>query len=306
MRISVWAVGISCLMLSTARAQQAVSAEEKSPFKPVNLSLQPAAPESIYAPPSPSHEGPGINEGAVHFDLSLAYMTDYVYRGIEIFEPPGAEDRPNVQIDSKLSFDLGKLPHPFIEVFVNYADSDPVSSFQEIRPSFGAEWSIRPLVLSAGHTTYLYQNRDTFNTSEIWGKIQIDDSYFLHSRQPMLSPYVYGAYDYDLYNGWYMEAGVSHDFVIEDTGLVITANAHVSYVRGIQLFAADPLKMDVNGFQHYQLGLIGTYSLNSLMHFSTRYGKWSIQGFVNYTDGLDNSLRANTQVWGGAGILFQY
>ncbi|HVT90387.1 MAG TPA: hypothetical protein VHD56_16155 [Tepidisphaeraceae bacterium] len=288
--------------VSQAQAQSNID----KPFQPINLSLQPAEPESVYAPPMLPRDDQGINQGAVHFDLSVGYFTDYVYRGIEIFEPPGAEDRPNLQVDSRLSFDLGKLPHPFVDVFVNYADADPISSFQEIRPVLGAEWNIRPLIVSAGHTSYIYPNRDQFATSEVWGKIQIDDSYFLRTAKPLLSPYILAAYDYDLYNGWYFEAGVSHDFPIEDTGLTITANAHAAYVRGFELFAIDPASKDVNGFQHYQLGLIATYSLNTLFNFPTRYGSWSLQGFVYYTDKIDEDLNANTQIWGGAGIAFHY
>ncbi|WP_428936807.1 hypothetical protein [Fontivita pretiosa] len=282
--------------------------------RPVNLSLQPAAPESIYEPPSPPRGDEGVNEGAVHFDLSVGYFTDYVFRGIELSELPSfnpssqtdAEDFANLQVASQLSWDLGKLPHPFIGVFVNFAESDPVSSFQEIRPYFGAEWTVRPVKLTAGHNTYLYPDRDEFETSEVFARIQLDDSYFLSSEKPLLSPYIYGAYDYDRYNGWYLEAGVTHDFPIEETGLTLTAEAHVAYVRGIDLFDATAGAKETTGFQHYQIGLLANYSLNHLLNVSSRYGEWSLQGFLYYTDGIDNDLRANTQLWGGAGIMFRY
>lgn len=293
-------------LATLAQGQATQPADISAPFAPPLLSLQPAPPDSVYAPPSPLNEGPQINQGGVHFELGVAYFTDYVYRGIEVFEPPGSEDLTSLQIDTKLSFDLGKLPHPFIEMFVNYSDSDPVSSFQEIRPMIGLEWDLRPVVLSGGYNTYLYPDRDAFETSEVWGKIQLDDSYFLNTTEPFLSPYIYGAYDYDLYSGWYFEAGVSHDFVLEDLGLVFTTNANVAYVRGFQLFDATPEENNVSGFQHYQFGLIGKYSLNKLLNVSSRFGTWSLQGFLYYTDGIDPDLRATTQVWGGAGVLFQY
>lgn len=302
---------IAAVMLGLASLAQAQVASDpsSSPFSPPLLSLQPAQPgppESVYAPPSPMREAPGVNEGAVNFDLGVTYMTDYVYRGIEIFEPPNAEDRANLQIDAKLAFDLGKLPHPFVEVFVNVAESDPISTFQEIRPIVGFDWNLRPLIFSAGHNSYLYPDRDEFQTSEVWGRIEIDDSYFLHIEKPLLSPYIYAAYDYDLYNGWYIEAGVSHDIVFEEIGLTLTAEAHAAYIHNMQLFATEPGQTDVSGFQHYQIGLIGTYSINKLFNFPTRYGTWSLQGFLYFTDGIDSDLAANTQVWGGAGILFHY
>jgi hypothetical protein len=294
-------------VVAMAHAQPAPAAPAADPsFTAAKYALQLNQPESVYAPVMPPTEDEGVNMGAVHFDLAVRYLTDYVYRGIEIFEPVGAEDRASLQIAAELSFDLGKLPHPFIGVFVNYSDSDPISSFQEIRPYFGAKWTIRPLVLSGGHNTYLYPDRDDFQTSELWGKIEIDDSFFFRTENPIFSPYVYGAYDYDLYNGWYLEGGVKHDFVIEDTGLTLTADAHVAYVRGINLFATIPDQENVTGFQHYQFGLTGSYSLNTLFNFPKRYGDWSFEGYVYYTDGLDNDLRSETQLWGGAGIRFSY
>jgi hypothetical protein len=279
---------------------------EFAPVKPVNLSLQPAEPESVYAPPSPARDDQGINQGAVHFDLGLGYSTDYVYRGVEPFESSGAEDQLNLQVDSKLSFDTGKLPHPFVAVFVNYADADAISSFQEIRPTLGAAWTVRPFVLTGGQTSYLYPNRQDLDTSEFWGKIQIDDAFFIRDNQPLLSPYVLGAYDYDKYGGWYFQAGVSHAFAIEEIGLTLTALAEVAYVHGFQWFELAPKQQDVNGFQHYQFGLVCDYSLNRLLNAPTRFGDWSFQAFGYFTDGLDNDLLSTNQIWGGCGIVLKY
>jgi hypothetical protein len=140
----------------------------------------------------------------------------------------------------------------------------------------------------------------------VWGQFKLDDSYFFRTERPILSPYIYGAYDYDRYNGWYFEAGISHTFTIEDTPLSITTEAQVAYVMGNELFETRTDQHEVNGFQHYQIGVIGNYSLNTLLNISKRYGDWSIQGFVYYTDGLDNDLRSTTQMWGGAGVMFKY
>jgi hypothetical protein len=306
-------IALGCMLVAgVAQAQLSTQPPTTSPaqddraFTSPKFALQLSQPESVYAPLMPPRDDEGVNMGGVHFDLTVSYFTDYVYRGIELFEPIGGEDRASLQIAAKLAFDLGKLPHPFIGVFVNYSDSDPISSFQEIRPFFGATWTIRPLILSAGHNTYLYPDRDDFQTSELWGEIEIDDSFFFRTENPIFSPYFYGAYDYDLYNGWYLEAGVKHEFVIEDTGLTLTANAHVAYVRGINFFATSPTQEDINGFQHYQLGLIASYSLNHLLNFPKRYGEWSFEGYVNYTDGLEDDLHSETQLWGGAGIRFSY
>jgi hypothetical protein len=272
--------------------------------QPPRLSLM-QEHESVYAPPEPERPEEGVNEGGVHFGLEVRYVTDYVYRGVEMFDDAGDhEDSPNFQIDGLLSWDLGKLPHPFVGVFVNVYESDPVSNFQEIRPYVGLDWNLRPLILTGGQISYLYPDRDDMNTGEVYGQIKLDDSYFFKTDKPFLSPYIYGAYDYDLYLGWYFEAGVSHEFEIEDWGIVLRLEAEVAYVLNNQFFTA---KDDVDtGFQHYQIGLIGEYSLNSLLNLSKRYGEWHINGYLYYTDGIDNDLEADTQIWGGAGIGFQY
>ena len=52
--------------------------------------------------------------------------------------------------------------------------------------------------------------------------------------------------------------------------------------------------------------MIGTYSLNTLFNLPMRYGEWKLKGYLFYTDGLNNDLRADTQIWGGMGISFDY
>jgi hypothetical protein len=288
------------------------SSSDSSQFfnKPIKLAMEPDT-ESVYAPPVAPREEEGINQGAVNLDLTVRYMTDYVYRGIDYGETipgttfgGGAEDAPNLQFDGRILFDLGKLPHPYVGIFVNVYDSDPISRFQTVRPFFGLEWNIRPLTIDVGHQNFIYPERDDSSTAEVYGKITFDDSWLFRTEKPLLSPYVYAAYDYDLYNGYYLEGGVSHDFAIEDTGIVLTALADVAYVRGQQIYLLEGT--DDTGFQHYDLGLIGRYSLNTLLNIPKRYGDFSLEGYIYYTDSLDSQLRADTQIWGGVGIRFQY
>src|SRR5262249_19758859 len=152
-----------------------------------------------------------------------------------------------------------------------------------------------------GHITYIFPEREKTNTSEIYGKIALDDSFIWHSRRPLLQPYILGAYDYDLYNGWYFEAGVKHDVVFEDLGLTISFVGDVGYVMTQQFFALHG-STDDTGFQHYDIGMIGSYSLNTLLNIPRRYGEFAIEGYLFYTDNLESDLRADTQVWGGVGI----
>src|SRR6266850_1838897 len=278
--------------------------------QPPRFTLEPQD-TSVYALPTPPTTEEGANTGGVNIDMRVNYLSDYLYRGVDRTHfidtstgNPTANERANFQFDGKLIWNLGKLPHPFIGIFANVLDQDPISTFQEVRPVFGAEWRIRPLILSAGHNTYIFPERSELNTSEAWGKIALDDSVLLRSDEPLLTPYIYAAYDYDIYNGWYFQAGVSHDFVIEGTGINFTAEAAVGGVLGQQAFAG-PTRKDT-GFQHYEFGLTARYNLNQVLNIPARYGQWSINGYIYYADGLNNHLRADTQLWGGTGIQFSY
>ncbi len=311
-----WAVGAALLSLSAGAGRTV--AQSPASGQPFRLLAQPGY-ESVYAPPDPISANTGVNEGGVHFGLDVSYMSDYVYRGLNesnriageqvigdtVGRPEFAETAANLQVDAQMTFDLGKAPHPFVGVFVNTFDADPESRFQEIRPFFGFELTLRPIIFTAGHTSYIYPDRDQINTTEVFGKITLDDSYFLRTDEPILSPYVYAAYDYDLYDAAYVEVGVEHDFILEGTGIVLTAQASIAYVNGHELYV-EPNAEDDAGFQHYQLGLIGSYRLNPLLDIPNRYGDWTLKGYLFYTDGIQNDLRADTELWGGAGIGFSY
>jgi hypothetical protein len=60
------------------------------------------------------------------------------------------------------------------------------------------------------------------------------------------------------------------------------------------------------GFQHYDVGLIGTLSLNHVIGIPRRYGEWTVDGMMFYTDNINKGLRADTQVWGGVVIGLKY
>ena len=60
------------------------------------------------------------------------------------------------------------------------------------------------------------------------------------------------------------------------------------------------------GFQHYEFGLEATFGLNDLLNIPARYGKLDFKGYLFYTDGIDNELRADTELYGGVGIGFSY
>lgn len=261
-------------------------------------------PRGVYPEIMPPQQEQGINAGGVHFDLDFAWMTRYVYRGIDQSTIPGRAENAE-QFNGTADFDLGKLPHPFIGLFANIFSNDPVSRFQEVRPYFGAAWTVKPLTFTGGFISYIYPNRKSFDTQEVFAQISFDDSLLFHSEHPLISPYVYGAYDLDKYQGFYLEAGVSHDFVFEDGVFTLTPYGKIAYVIGQPYFALGPGLRDY-GLQHYEIGLTGSLSLNHMFNLGHRFGDWSVEGYLRYTDGIDNHLRAGTLIWGGVGLSFKY
>ncbi|HEX8325619.1 MAG TPA: hypothetical protein VF595_17075, partial [Tepidisphaeraceae bacterium] len=108
-------------------------------------------------------------------------------------------------------------------------------------------------------------------------------------------------------------------YVVDDTGLTLTASASVGYVAGYSAFIVGDNGPErgvftsgradgenINGFQHYQFGLVADYSLNKLFNVSNRYGEFSVRGQLYYTDGISDNTAATTQLWGGVGIQLAY
>lgn len=266
----------------------------------------PDQPETVYGTPPLRQPGEGFNDGAVHFDLRLFYLTDYMFRGIEPVEPPGAEDALNFNLNARLRFDLGRLPDPFVGVVTNTAENDDVRNFQVIRPVVGLRWDLELFTIEAGHQSFTYPDRDVLDTSEVFIDVQIHDASFGGDEGEILGPYFFAAYDYSAFDGLYAEAGLRRDFRISDSSLTIGYEFHVAYIDGMgELFSVTGSDDDT-GFQHYQLGLTARYDLNTLLNISRRFGLWSAEGFIAYTDSIDSNLRADTQLWGGGGIVFRY
>ena len=100
-------------------------------MRPMALSVP--EPESIYPPPSAAREDEGENQGAMHYRLEVSFLNRYVYRGMDQ-TPAGTRSENALQFNGTAELNLGNLPHPFVGLFSNIFDHDPVSRFEEIRP----------------------------------------------------------------------------------------------------------------------------------------------------------------------------
>jgi hypothetical protein len=93
--------------------------------------------------------------------------------------------------------------------------------------------------------------------------------------------------------------------VVGETGLVVSIVSDFAYVAHHRYFRLTPTG-DTTGIQHYDVGTIVTYDLNPLLHIPTRFGHWEVKGYLFYTGPVTEGLRADSRVWGGAGLNFTY
>jgi len=261
--------------------------------------------ESVYDNPPPPAANSGVNSGGVKFNIDATYFNKYVFRGVDHDSTAPNGDALNLLINAELEFDLGKYPHPFFGVTTNVYDSDPQSRFQEVLPYVGVRWTIAPFTIEGGLNTYIYPQREGFNTDEVYGKLTVDDSFLFHTQHPVLQPYFLAAFDYERANGWYMETGIQHDFIFEELGLTITPKADVAYIIHYKqnfIYEND----NDQGFQHADVGVELKYSLNTLLNVSRRLGEFDLKGYLFYTDKLQSAVTGDYVVWGGFGMGFAY
>jgi len=262
-------------------------------------------PENVYLPAAPPTPAQLTNQGGVNFSLETDYLSNYLFRGVDQSTPPKRNEHA-LQFNGELEFDLGKLPHPFVGIFSNIFNNDPVSRFEEVRPFAGVEWTIRPITVSTGFNGYIFPNREGRDTQEVWARISVDDSRLWRTERPVLSPYVYGAYDFNRYDGFYLEGGIKHDIVVGETGLVISILGDFAYVAHNSYFLAPGPFGKETGFQHYDCGAIASYDLNPVLSIPHRYGDWQLKGYLIYTGPVDSGLRGDSRLWGGVGLEFRY
>jgi hypothetical protein len=246
------------------------------------------------------------NNGNAHVTLDFAYANRYVYRGVNQDAVSTHGNSLNLLFDGKLEFDLGQYPHPFVELFTNVYDADPQSRFQEVRPILGLDWDVKPFDIELAHISYIYPERESFNYPEIDLKVTLDDYLLFNTEKPVISPYVLAAYEYQKNEGWYLEFGIKHDFFFEEIGLTVTPKFDVGWISGLKQQFVFINEEKNTGWQHLEVGLEITYSLNVLLNVSKRFGEFDIKGYGFYDDKLNENATAFTGTWGGIGLGFKY
>lgn len=246
------------------------------------------------------------NNGGANLSIDFAYANKYFYRGVNHDAVASHGNSLNLLFDGRLEFNLGQYPHPFVELFTNIYDADPLSRFQEIRPIAGADWDVKPFDFQLSEVSYIYPERENYNYPEIDIKITLDDYLLLNTDKPVLSPYILGAFEYQKNEGWYVEFGFRHDFVFEDLGLTVSPQLAVAWISGLRQQFVFINNVRNTGWQHLEVGGTLSYSLNHLLDVSKKFGEFDVKAFGYYDEHLNSRITASNGFWGGIGLGFKY
>ena len=272
----------------------------------------PTGPETVYSPPggpaaATEPQGPRLN-----WELTLGYASGYVYRGIDhsatIGDTPAISEEAggaSFQFSGRLTLDSGGPWQAFVEVFSNYWDSDPTSTWQEVRPTVGLQWQSKLSSITMGATGYIYPNRAGDNTNEVFIRVDANDGAILEQEQPILNPYALIAYDLDASGGWYGELGVSHNWAIPGIGLTVTPVARLAYTYRLDEAFIFSTNRSGSGWQHADLGLQLSYQINTLLNLPESDGKWTLGAFIFQTEHLADATLGDSLTWGGINLTWK-
>lgn len=271
----------------------------------------PTGSETVYAPPGGAELAePEAGGGSFRTELGLGYASAYVYRGVERSQ---ANDHgtgkvtggSNLQVDGRLTWESDGPWRPFAGVFANFWDSDPENQLQEVRPTAGVGWAGRPMRLSAGVTSYVYPGQTGSNTNEVFLRADLDERALLSVEQPIVSPYVLAAYDFDANHGWYGEVGISHDFTVAGCGLTLTPVARMACTDHMRQSFVLRTAESGTGWQHWDAGLVAGYRLNTILNLPTTAGNWRVEGYLFRTQHLADATLGDSVTWGGIRLAWE-
>jgi hypothetical protein len=117
---------------------------------------------------------------------------------------------------------------------------------------------------------------------------------------------VLGAFEYQKNEGWYVEFGVKHDFSFEDLGLTVTPEFNIAWISGLRQQFVFINDLRNTGWQHLEIGVTFSYSLNFLLNVSKKFGEFDVKGYGFYDDHLNSKITASNAFWGGLGLGFKY
>lgn len=271
--------------------------------------------------------------------VDYTYVTDYVWRGINLSEWPNEKgEQANHQMTAYASVDLeGLTGMPIGELgfsawFEWYADQSHLTpqyggNNQEIDYTLYWAYDIPSIYtsLELGWIVYTFPplSSDGYATQELYVNLSFDDTPLwqmlgIQCEAPILNPYVYWGIDIDDgTSGQWMEVGISHDFVLADWGMDATPvlkdmTVTPSLVLGIDhryvhIFSLDPANSGDpdTKLANLNYGVSVGYDLSSALGIPPQWGSLAMTGFVNYSQALSRK-KLNDELYGGLTVGWEW
>ena len=113
-------------------------------------------PASVYPEIMPPRAEEAMNAGGVNFGLNVELADPTTFFAVSIKAPTAtilkhrcsSTRTPNL---IWVNFRIRSSGYSSMSL-----NSDPKARFEEVRPYFGAEWTLKPIIIAAGFTSYIH------------------------------------------------------------------------------------------------------------------------------------------------------
>ncbi len=221
----------------------------------------------------PTEEG-----GPVSFDLSSDFLTDYIFRGQNLF------DGTSIQPSGTGAFSLGEAGSLSANIWAHLSAEGGSRSkeekFTEIDYTLGYEVSLGMIGLGVGHIWYTFPDGGDAiaNTEEFYASIAVDT---------VLSPSLTVYKDYDEFDSVYYALGFGHDIECEKLGEGFAVSPSLTFGFASN---ADKVYADNSGLMHVTAGLGMEFPL----------GVFTVSPSFNYNFEVDDST--SNEFFVGVGV----
>ncbi|MDZ4785381.1 MAG: hypothetical protein SGJ02_04815 [bacterium] len=206
--------------------------------------------------------------------LTTDLNSDYMWRGLNLY------DGISVQPALDANYSLGEMGSIGANVWAHFSAEGGRSAAEKYTEvDYTAHWdkAFDGFAISLGHIWYTYpRDSDAIeDTAEFFGSISIDCP---------LSPYIEVFKDYDLYDNYYAEVGISHTFETAALGST-TPYVAIGYATD-----AEKVYADDSGITHVGVGT----------SFEFKSGETTITPNINYNFSVDDNT--DDEFWIGLNL----
>ena len=256
------------------------------------------------------------------FGIDYTLVSDYIFRGINFSEYAGeGREKPNHQLSVGGEVDLGEYGavggSVWFEWFAGQESLTPNDSSNLQEVDYSAYWAYDfEQIYTSVELGWIYYSfprlsGDADATQEWYVSLSFDDSFLFGTEESVLNPFFTLYHDFDDFGGYWMEAGVSHDFAMADMGM-----EDVMILKDVTVTPSLTLGIDhrwvdealASGSPSTRLanltyGMDVFYDLGSALEMPEQYGSIGINGFLYYSQAFRDDV-LNDEFYGGVTLSY--